>query len=155
MAEEANIDKAQFKVSGEDLDSHFEIQFTGDSAAALAKQFLSSLQLGRGVWKPQVCQGVGGDVQVFVNPEKNPAQVKKEILTKKLQKFLGSLISEEVSCSRVLGRCFVKRRRIVSVLIKDESDFILDWDKAQCNILKLEWGIAEAQFRADEGGLSS
>ena len=135
--------------------SRFEITF--DSAAA-AKQFLGNLYLGKDTsgapkFKQQLVEGPQGNVQFFVNPDKNSAQIKKEILCKKLASFLLSFLptSSSATHSKMLGRVFVSKKRLVSVIIKDESSFTLDWDKGLCNTLKLEWPAVEQAFRSDVG----
>jgi len=61
----------------------FEMQFTGDVrvASVKAKQFHMSLQLGRGKWKPQEVEcSLGATHKFHINPDKNPAQTRKEVL---------------------------------------------------------------------------
>ena len=55
LAAEADLGDQTFKVSGEELDDHLEIQFLGDqrTATLAARQFFFSIQLGKGVWKKQ------------------------------------------------------------------------------------------------------
>ena len=156
LAFEAGIKSDLFIIKGEELDNTFEIVFQGSDPAILTKQFLCSLQIAPGQYKTMVCQSSesvlsDGMVKFFVNPDKNPAQVRKEVLTRKMQIILGNFTQEAVSCSRVLGRCFISKRRVVSVIIKDEDSFILDWDKGQCNLQRLEFPKIEVAFRASVG----
>ena len=82
LAMEANIVAGSFKIIGDQLDSRFEVQFTNDTATATraCATFLASLSFGRGQYKVQ--QVVDGSaVQFFCNPDKNRAQVRREILS--------------------------------------------------------------------------
>ena len=54
-----------------------------------------------------------------------------------------------VTASRVNGRVFVGQKRAVSILIKDESSFSLDWDRAYCNTIKLEYPVVEQAFQSE------
>jgi outer membrane murein-binding lipoprotein Lpp len=160
LAEEAGLPNLDsIDISGSDLDSRFEITF---ACAPAAKQFLGSLFLGKDpkgkpLFKEQLVDSSHGPIQFFVNPDKNSAQVKKEVLCKKLATFLQAYLPPNtlVTASRVNGRVFVGQKRAVSILIKDESSFSLDWDRAYCNTLKLEYPVVEQAFRSEVSQSSS
>ena len=80
LAAEADLGEQTFKVSGEELDDRFEIVFPCDTrtATVAARQFYSSLQLGKGVWKNQVAiDSAEAEVQYYIHPDKNGAQMRK------------------------------------------------------------------------------
>ena len=146
-------------ISGGELDSRFEITF---DCAPAAKQFLGSLYLGKDPngapkFKEQVVEGPNGNVQFFINPDKNNAQVRKEVLCKKLAGFLQGFLPANIaiSASRVNGRVFVAKKKTVSILIKDENSFTLVWDKAYCNVIKLEYPAVEQAFQSEVAQSSS
>ena len=94
LALEANLSEADIAISGDALDDRFEIKFSGDSKTAAVKclQFYESLQLGRGKWKPQFAiNDTGTDIQFCIAPDKNPCQMRKEILCKHLKGILEGL----------------------------------------------------------------
>ena len=67
-------------------------------------------------------------VQFYVSPDKNPAQIRREILAKEFQKALGQLTPKEIWCKRATGTLLVDRRRLVTNHIVDESSARLDWN---------------------------
>ena len=91
-----------------------KIVFLGDTRTATlaAGQFYSSLQLEKGVWKKQVAMGPDeSEVEYYISPDKNGAQIRKEVLSKHLRTFLKSLLSKEVSAKKQTGTIVVDKRK--------------------------------------------
>ena len=160
LAKDCNLDKNDFRIIGEELDDRFEIQFAGLNPGLSANTFYDSLQLGRGLWKEQSVLGPDNvKIQFFISPDKNPAQVRKEVLSKKLQLYLeGLLPNEAVFCKKASGTVLTRKRKLVSVVIVDEFAVKLDWSVPLAAVLKLDHGAIEHHFKsviAAAGGLQS
>ena len=146
---------------GDELDSRFELQFTGDlrSASCKAFQFYQSLQLGRGKWKLQEVQdNTGNKFQFYIAPDKNPAQMRKEVLTKRLLSILGPLaIDKQFFAKKSLGAIYCDRRVVVSVQITGEETARLLWCHAKRIELKVDQATVEEEFAHNTvaGGASS
>ena len=147
----SNIDR--IVIAGPALGSRYEVTF---ESAPAAKQFLASLYLGKDQngaprFKEQLVEGVDGPIQVFFNPDTNSAQVRKEVLAKKFSTFLQSFLPQgtKITVSKVNGRVFAAGKKVVSVLIKDESDFSLVFDQPNCQKLKLDTAAIEQAFQSD------
>ena len=87
LANEAAISDTEYCISGDPLDNRFEIQFAGDVrvASVCALQFYESLYLGRGQRKEQVvADDQGKNIKFYIAPDKNPCQIRREILGGKL-----------------------------------------------------------------------
>ena len=94
LAFEAGLKETDVVVSGNNLDDRFELQFFGEPRVAAAKtlQFYESIQLGRGKWKPQFATNdAGTQIQFYIAPDKNPCQMRREILAKLLKDILQGL----------------------------------------------------------------
>ena len=146
-------------IAGPALGSRFEVTF--DSAPA-AKQFLASLYLGKDssgapLFKEQLVEGVGESVQVFFNPDKNSAQIKKEVLAKKMSIFLQAWLPQgtKITVSKVNGRVFASGKKLVSILIKDEGNFSMVWDKPNCQRFSLDCDAIGIAFQSDVSQSSS
>ena len=134
------------------MDNHFEIQFRGDhrTATLAARQFFSSIQLGKGVWKKQEVLGpMESQIRYSISPDRNGAQVRKEVLAKHLQNFLKPLISKEVWLKKQTGTILVDKRKLCSLIIVDEYDVRLDWYHLKAADLKLDVGLIESQFKSE------
>jgi len=151
LAVEANLDDSSFNVEGDPLDNRFDIKFLGDfrTASANCHQFYSSLQLGRGRWKKQVClSDLNSEVQYFVGPDKNAAQIRKEVLAKNLKTFVqGLLQGKEVWIKKETGTLLVDRRRLLSVLVVSESEARIDWAHPKRIELRLDQAQIELEFK--------
>ena len=111
LVHEAGLKEEDFTLVGDPLDLRFEMQFAGDNrtASVPAKQFHGSLQLGRGKWKPQnVEDSVGTSHKFYVNPDKNPAQMRREVLAKRVQSIISPLcIDKELFVKKPLDQFIV------------------------------------------------
>lgn len=158
LAADANIGDECFELRGDPLDSRFEIKFVGASPAAQALQFFQSLQLGRGRWKDQkVPNAEGTPVQFYVQPDKNGATIKKEVLAKALKDIVASLLpgDKQVFVRKSTGSVMVDRKILASVVVVDELSARLAWYHVKRIDLKLEQSEVEEQFKMVAGGQSS
>ena len=151
-----------FKVIGDELDDRFDIQFLGDNAERSARTFYDSLSLGRGNWKEQSVAGPDpgrGKVQFFISPDKNPAQVRKEVLSQKLQVYIQSLLPEEtIYVKKTEGVLRARKQKLVTVCVVDEVSCRLAWEVPFASVLRLDMAVINDHFKnniASEGRSSS
>ena len=141
---EAGLKEQDFAIVGDVLDFRFELQFSGDNgiAAVKAQQFHQSLQLGRGKWKPQLVEdSLGAEHKFYVNPDKNPAQMRKEVLAKRLQAILSPIcIDKQFFVKKSSGTIYTDRRVLVSVVLTGEDSARLVW----CHPKRIECHIDQA-----------
>ena len=79
-------------------------------------------------------------MQFFIQPDKNPAQVRREILAKSLQKHLqNTLPTSQVWIRKSTGTILVDKRPLVSVKVLSESSAELsNWNDSKLLVLKIE-----------------
>ena len=140
---EAGIAGSSVFLSGDIQDDSFELKFLGEQAVARqhCKHFLSSLSLGRGKYKTQsVLDASGQPVQFFCQPDKNPCQVRREVLSKKLQSYIATLLPDSaIWVRKATGTILVDKRPLVSVRIQNEEDAILHgWNEPKLILHKLD-----------------
>ena len=162
LAGEANISCDSYKIIGDQLDSRFEVHFTDDSATAARKcaTFLASLSLGRGSYKAQQVENDAGEmVQFFCNPDKNRAQVRREILCRNLREILAepvAAIGKSVYIRKSTSSIMIDRRCLVTVFLIDEHEARLDWyQPLLLSMPSIDKEAVESSFRAIAGGQSS
>jgi hypothetical protein len=152
LAAEANLDQAAFSVLGEELDNKFEIQFSGPQATAKSccHQFFESLKLGRGKYKPQlVLDATLQPCKFFVNPDKNPARVRREVFTKGLHSIFQELAGAKiVFANKPNGTIFLERKRLVTLHITGEDSYRLDFDHANLHRFSLDEAAVAVRFKA-------
>ena len=126
------------------------MQFAGDTriASVRAKQFHTSLQLGRGKWKPQDVEDSAGTIHNFyINPDKNPAQMRREVLAKRLQSIIAPLcIDKELFVKKSSGSIYCDRRVVVSVILTGEESARLEWCHPKRIELKVDQAVVEEAF---------
>ena len=156
LANEAGISDSEYSISGNALDNRFEIQFAGDLriSSVCALQFYESLWLGRGQRKEQnVADDQGKNIKFYVAPDKNPCQIRREILSKNLCAILASKTSDkEFSLKKATGSVYEgngKNKRVVcSVVITGPESARLDW----CYPKRIELGIEQAPVEQEFSG---
>ncbi len=154
LAGEAGISEEHFDLQGDALDNRFEMLFKGQSAAPRALQFYQSLQLGRGKWKVQeVTDDL--EIQFFVQPDKNGAQIRREVLAKNLKDILLPLVgTKQVFLRKSTGSLLVDRRVLASIFITGELSARIQWFHPKRIELAIEQDVVEEQFAALVGGPS-
>ena len=162
LAIESGLDGESFDLQGDPLDDRFEIKFKGDARTAAAKchQFFASLQLGRGKWKKQnVLDDLGQEIRFFVGPDKNPAQIRREVLSKILKELVqGKIQDKQVWLKKATGTLFVDRRRLCTLHIVSEDATRIEWYHPKRIELKLDDGPITEEFKSEvakRGGASS
>ena len=143
LAGEANLSDSDYKIIGEPLDNRFELQFAGDNrmASVSALQFYDSLHLGRGLFKDQfVVDDQSNQVKFYVNPDKNPCQMRREILAKHLRAILASKVADKtLFLKKQTGSVLEGKRAICSVIITGPESARLEW----CHPKRIEMGIEQ------------
>ena len=152
LLSEAGIASTNILLSGDSLDNTFELKFLGNQVVAKqnCSHFLSSLSLGRGKYKKQsVANQAGEQIQFFCQPDKSPCQVRKEVLAKKLQAYLRTLVPStvEVWVRKATGTILIDKRPLVSVRVQNEESAILHgWSDAKLALHKLDKAGISAHF---------
>ena len=156
LAAEVGITDDHFDLVGEPLDNRFEIQFTGPSAPARALQFYQSLQLGRGKWKPQnVTDDLDEQHQFYVQPDKNGAQIRREVLSKGLKEIVQSAVpGKQFFVRKSTGSVMVDRRVLCTAFITGEQSARIAWVHPKRIQLQLDEAEIGTQFAAIVGGPS-
>ena len=144
LANEANLSDSDYKVVGDPLDNRFELQFAGDThiASVAALQFYDSLHLGRGLYKDQfVLDDQNKQIKFYVNPDKNPCQMRREILAKHLRSILAPKVADkDLFLKKQTGSVLENKRAICSVIITGPESARLEW----CHPKRIELGIEQA-----------
>ena len=144
LAFEAGLKDAVFSILGDALDNRFEMQFAGDLriASISTLQFYESLQLGRGQWKKQVVvDDQDNEINFYVAPDENPCQMRREILSKNLQKIVaGKAVDKEFFLKKATGSIYESKRVVCSVIITGPETARLEW----CHPKRIELGIEQA-----------
>ena len=144
LANEANLSDSDYKVVGDPLDNRFELQFAGETriASVAALQFYDSLHLGRGQYKDQfVLDDQNKQIKFYVNPDKNPCQMRREILAKHLRSILApKVVDKDLFLKKQTGSVLENKRAICSVIITGPESARLEW----CHPKRIELGIEQA-----------
>ena len=161
LATEVNISPDQYKIIGDALDSRFEINFTSDSASAARNcaSFLASLSVGRGQFKPQFVEiDAGTKHQFYCNPDKNMAQVRREILCRNLKELIEPFVTamgKTAAMRKTTGSVMVDRKVVGTVFLVNEQAARIHWYTPLVLSLGLDIVAIDAAFCAVAGGASS
>ena len=138
---EAGLKESDFTLLGDALDYRFELVFSGDLASVKAQQFHSSLNLGRGKYKPQLVEcAESKEHKFYVNPDKNPAQVRKEVLAKRLQSiFFPMRVDKNFYVKKSSGSVYCDNRCVATVFLTGEESARIDW----CHPKRLDLKISQ------------
>ena len=141
---ESGLKHSDYDLLGDELDFRFELQFLGDvrTASVKTKQFHDSLYLGRGKFKVQnVNDDQGVSNKFYVSVDKNPAQIRKEVLAKRLHTILSPLCpGKDLAVKKATGSVTVDRRVLVSVQLTGEETARLNW----CHAKRIELSVDQA-----------
>ena len=158
LAIETHIQPDAFTIIGEALDNRFEVQFTCNTSAATrdCATFLASLSLGGAKYKPQfVKDDAGNQVQFFCNPDKNRAQVRREILCRNLKEILDPVVQpmgENIYVRKSTGSVMIDRKVLGTIFLMDENVAKVEWYPPSVTALSLDVAPIEAAFSAVAGG---
>ena len=151
LAAEAGLADDTFNVVGDPLDNRFEIFWNGDPRTARDRcsHFFQSLQLGRGKWKPQVVlDDQSQEVKFYVGPDKNPCQVRREVLAKSLKDLVSKAIPDvNIFIKKSAGTLYIDKRPLVTVHISGPESARLTWNPDKVASYKLDLPRLEEGFR--------
>ena len=140
---EAGLKESYFTLLGDALDFRFEMVFTGDLhlAPVKAQQFHSSLNLGRGKYKPQLVEcAEHKENKFYVNPDKNPAQVRKEVLAKRLQCIVSPMrVDKTFYVKKSSGSVYCDKRCVATIVLTGEESARIDW----CHPKRIDLNIVQ------------
>ena len=151
---DANIEPGQVRVVGESLDCRFEVHFPD---APSCKQFHGSLVQGKGKYKVvKVLSPASEEVQIYFNPDKNPATVRKEVLCKQLNAIIQGLLPDgkRAFARKDSGSVLVARQELCAVVIESELVTGVAWNRPLAASLHLVTDSIEEQFKNAGGVLS-
>ena len=158
LAAECDLAPALFKVTGEPLGNRLEVRFLGEhcTAASRALQLLDSLKFGGGKYKEQsVLSPDNTQIQSFLNPDKPPCQVRKEILGKALLDLLKTCKPEsDFTLQRVEAKVWANKRPLCFVKIVSETEAKISLMDSKRVQLGIDLGAIEPEFAkvvADKG----
>ena len=147
---EAGLKESDFTLLGDALDYRFEMVFSGDLhlASVKAQQFHSSLNLGRGKYKPQNVEcAESKEHKFYVNPDKNPAQVRKEVLAKRLQSIVSPMrVDKTFYVKKSSGSVYCDNRCVATVVLTGEESARIDWCHPKRLDLKIVQEDVESAF---------
>ena len=152
LAEEANLSADSYTIKGDNLDERFTIIFNGDATTAgfRSSQFMVSLRLAPGKFKEQKADDPQGvPTQIYFNPDKNGAQVRKEVLAKALVGILAKAKPDKsFFLKRDLGQVLVDKRPLALVIVTGETGAKLSWMHSKRIALGIDQPSIEAEFAA-------
>ena len=147
---EAGVKESDFTLLGDALDYRFEMVFSGDLhlASVKAQLFHSSLNLGRGKYKPQFVEcAESKEHKYYVNPDKNPAQVRKEVLAKRLQSIFSPMrVDKTFYVKKSSGSVYCDNRCVATVVLTGEESARIDWCHPKRLDLKILQEDVESTF---------
>ena len=150
LAAEADLGPSLFKVSGDPLGSRLEVRFLGEEsmAAHRAKQLLDSLKLGGGKYKDQLVDSPDNTkIQYYLNPDKPPCQVRKEILGKELFEILKAAKSDTTfTLQRAEAKIWANKKPICTVKVLSENEARISWEESRRIGLNIELAQVEPAF---------
>ena len=150
LAKDVNLSEDDFVITGDELDSRFEIQFEGEDPSRSARSLYQSLYLGKGIWKEQKVGVPSGLVQFFVNPDKNNVQIRKEIITKRFAQFLEPHVGGAKPV-KLSGVVLAGKKRLASIVIKDEVEYDVVWYPSIVESVKIDSVALWNSFKAEMG----
>ena len=153
---EAGLPDDAAKIIGDELDARFEMQFTGDARTATVAclQFEKSLHLGGGNHKTTAALAPNGQpIQYFINVDKNLAQVRKEILCKRLCEIVAGEIlgGKVVKPRKATGSVLVDGRPLCTVIVVSEEQVRISWVQSMVISCKVNVPEVTEQFRTAAG----
>ena len=117
-------------------------------AARRAKQLLDSLKLGGGKYKDQLVDSPdNAKIQYYLNPDKPPCQVRKEILGKELFEILKAAKSDATfTLQRAEAKIWANKKPICTVKVLSENEARISWEESRRIGLNIELAQVEPAF---------
>eukprot|EP00959_Pyramimonas_sp_CCMP1952_P396667 8311141-Pyramimonas_sp.AAC.1 len=116
----ANVRKEHIEIIGGDIPSRkFALHCPGAEAGVLRAQALTRAQRdGTGAWRKFHAKGVDGyETNIFIGPDRNAKQIRREVQTKKLQHILQRAAPNgEWWAKRAVGLVFCGSLPVVEIL---------------------------------------
>ena len=132
------------------MGSRLEVRFLGEEslAARRAKQLLDSLKLGGGKYKDQLVRSPDNvNIQYYLNPDKPPCQVRKEILGKELLEIFKTAKPDATfTLQRVEAKIWANKKPICTVKVLSENEARLSWEESRRIGLHIELAQVEPAF---------
>ena len=146
LASDVGLDSDAFTLRGDELDNRFELRFVGPRPTATSRclQFFQSLSLGRGKYKETNClDETGQSHKYYINPDKNMAQVRREILCKELKEIVAPLVAnKDIFVQKTTGSLMIDRRVLCSVVVTGPIQARIQWMPA----IRIKHGIQDEAF---------
>ena len=97
----------------------------------------------------------GGTHTFYINVDKNPATIRKEVLAEELKKILEPLVPDkDLFVRKSSGSIMVDRRPLVSVKVVDELKVSLEWNAAKRDAMGIDvQAVSQAFSMVADGGL--
>ena len=134
LAADCGQDPNLFEVTGEVLDNRFDIQYIGPKGAATGHclTLFQSLYLGRGKHEGTRCLDEKNNYHKFyINPDRNGAQIRREILSKEVAKILQSAFpSHTFFVQKSTGSVYWQRQVLGTVVVIDPVTSRVSWKPA-------------------------
>ena len=141
---EAGPKEGDFSILGDSLDIRFEMQFAGDLRIASISTllFYESSRLCRGQWEKQVVvDDQDNEIKCCVAPDKNPCQMRREIISKNLQKIVAwKAVDKQFFLKKTTGSIYENKRVVCSFIIIGPETAQPEW----CHPKRIELGIEQA-----------
>ena len=150
LAAECDLTPNLFKVTGDPLGSRLEVRFLCEesTAARRAKQLLDSLKLGGGKYKDQLVPSPDNtSIQYYLNPDKPPCQVRKEILGKELLEIIKTAKPDATfTLQRAEAKIWANKKPICTVKVLSENEARISWEESRRIGLNIELAQVEPAF---------
>ena len=143
LADDCGQHPSLFEVTGDLLDNRFDIQYLGPKGTATANclTLFQSLYLGRGKHKDTVCVDERGlSHKFYINPDRNGAQIRREILCKELKNLImAAFPNANLFVQKNSGSVLYKRRVLATVVVIDPISARISWMPAG----RIELGLVD------------
>ena len=145
-----SLEKNQYEIKGKELDKVYVIKFKGATglAARRARKFLS-LQRDSDGWKNFFAKTPdGADTRVYLDGDKNRKQIRKEVLSRKLQRVLKEKYPNNEFFNRkrdaTISSDWVPLARVV---VPDPDTFRVEWNLKRATELSIDRAAVDEAFK--------
>ena len=97
----------------------------------------------------QQCKGTTDQsIQFYCQPDKSPAQVRREILCKGIRKFLQGKCESDIWIRKATGTILVDKRPLVSLRVPTENSAnFVGWNDAKLISIKVEKAELDSELK--------